>query len=89
MKLNHLDLHAPNVAETRDFFCDHLGFTQIETRGADGLAILHDDAGLELVCVFRRSRPVIPINHRPPIPISFRPGFRFEAGHLEDHLGRC
>ncbi len=33
-------------------------------------------------CVFRRSRPVIPINHRPPIPISFRPGFRFEAGHL-------
>ena len=33
-------------------------------------------------CVFRRSRPRIPIGSRPPIPVSFRPGFRFEAGHF-------
>ena len=44
---------------------------------------------LAAACVFRRSRPVFPINHRPPIPISSRPGFRSEAGHFGDHLGRC
>jgi catechol 2,3-dioxygenase-like lactoylglutathione lyase family enzyme len=49
MRLNHLDLHVPDVAATRDFFRDHLGFREVETRGANGLAILHDDAGLELV----------------------------------------
>jgi catechol 2,3-dioxygenase-like lactoylglutathione lyase family enzyme len=54
MRLNHLDLHVPDVAATRDFFRDHLGFTEIETRGTNGLAILHDDAGLELVI----SRPI-------------------------------
>lgn len=54
MRLNHLDLHVPNVAETRDFFVRHFRLTQTETRGADGLAILHDDHGLELVI----SRPI-------------------------------
>ena len=54
MRLNHLDLHVPDVAATRDFFRDHLGFTEIATRGANGLAILHDHNGLELVL----SRPV-------------------------------
>jgi catechol 2,3-dioxygenase-like lactoylglutathione lyase family enzyme len=49
MRLNHLDLHVPDVAATRDFFREHLGFREIETRGANGLAILQDDAGLELV----------------------------------------
>jgi catechol 2,3-dioxygenase-like lactoylglutathione lyase family enzyme len=49
MRLNHLDLHVPDVAATRDFFRDHLGFSEIETRGANGLAILQDDASLELV----------------------------------------
>lgn len=54
MRLNHLDLHVPDVAATRNFFRDHLGFREVETRGVDGLAILHDDAGLELVI----SRPI-------------------------------
>lgn len=54
MRLNHLDLHVPDVAATRDFFRDQLGFAEVATRGTDGLAILHDDAGLELVI----SRPV-------------------------------
>lgn len=48
MRLNHLDLHVPDVAAARDFFCNCLGLTEIETRGANGLAILHDDVGLEL-----------------------------------------
>lgn len=54
MRLDHLDLHVPNVAETRDFFINHFGLEPVETRGADGLAILHDEAGLELVI----SRPI-------------------------------
>ncbi|NLS15966.1 VOC family protein [Rhizobium sp. P40RR-XXII] len=49
MRLNHLDLHVPDVASTRDFLVTAFGLTEVETRGANGLAILRDDAGLELV----------------------------------------
>ncbi|WP_235364681.1 VOC family protein [Sphingomonas sp. ERG5] len=52
--MNHLDLHVPDVAATRDFLIEHFGLTEVETRGADGLAILNDDAGLEIVI----SRPI-------------------------------
>lgn len=54
MRLNHLDLHVPDVAAARDFFVDVFGLKTIETRGRDGLVILNDDAGLELIL----SRPV-------------------------------
>jgi catechol 2,3-dioxygenase-like lactoylglutathione lyase family enzyme len=54
MRLNHLDLHVPDVAATRDFFVTYFNLRLIETRGANGLAILADDAGLELVL----SRPM-------------------------------
>lgn len=49
MRLDHLDLHVPDVADTRDFFVKYFGLTPVATRGANGLAILQDDAGLELV----------------------------------------
>lgn len=49
MRLNHLDLHVADVAATRDFLVHHFGFRHIQTRGRDGLAILHDTSGLELV----------------------------------------
>ncbi|MDT5334522.1 MAG: hypothetical protein QOD90_27 [Mycobacterium sp.] len=49
MILNHLDLYVPDVAATREFFVQHFGFRHHATRGADRLAILYDDAGLELV----------------------------------------
>ena len=49
MILNHLDLHVPDVTATREFFVQHFGFRHQDTRGADRLAILYDDAGLELV----------------------------------------
>ncbi|RKD56679.1 VOC family protein [Rhizobium sp. WW_1] len=54
MRLNHLDLHVPDVAATRDVLVSAFGLTEVGTRGANGLAILRDDAGLELVI----SRPV-------------------------------
>ncbi|MDL2410217.1 VOC family protein [Rhizobium calliandrae] len=54
MRLNHLDLHVPDVAATRDFLVSVFDFTEIETGRANGRAILRDDAGLELVI----SRPV-------------------------------
>jgi catechol 2,3-dioxygenase-like lactoylglutathione lyase family enzyme len=54
MRLNHLDLHVPDVAVARDFFVAVFGLTAIETRGRDGLAILNDDTGFELVL----SRPI-------------------------------
>ena len=49
MRLNHLDLAVPDIAATRDFFEAHLGFTHLETRGQNGLAILRDETGLVLV----------------------------------------
>jgi extradiol dioxygenase family protein len=54
MRMNHLDLHVPDVAAAREFFVDIFGLKATETRGRDGLAILNDDAGLEIVL----SRPV-------------------------------
>lgn len=89
MRLNHIDLHVPNVAETRDFFCNHLGFTLSESRGTDGLAILHDDAGLELVI----SRPVAKLGCADSATVGFSTyhiGFivdtRAEVNHLHAAL---
>lgn len=48
MHINHIDIPVPEVAATRDFFVRHLGFTHRQTRGRDGIAILHDDAGTVL-----------------------------------------
>jgi catechol 2,3-dioxygenase-like lactoylglutathione lyase family enzyme len=49
LRLNHLDLHVPDVAQTRDFLVAYFGFKHLDTKGADALAILEDDAGFELV----------------------------------------
>jgi catechol 2,3-dioxygenase-like lactoylglutathione lyase family enzyme len=49
MILNHLDLYVPDVTATRTFFERHFGFRHQVTRGADRLAVLYDDAGLEMV----------------------------------------
>jgi hypothetical protein len=49
MRLNHLDLHVPDVATTTNFLVTCLGLRLVEMRGANGLAILTDDNGLELV----------------------------------------
>lgn len=54
MRLNHLDLHVPDVAATGDFFIRHFGLRLVQMRGANGLAILEDEAGLEIVI----SRPI-------------------------------
>lgn len=54
IRLNHLDLHVPDVAATRDVLVSAFGLIEIETRGVNGLAILRDHAGLELVI----SRPI-------------------------------
>jgi catechol 2,3-dioxygenase-like lactoylglutathione lyase family enzyme len=49
MRLNHIDLHVPDVAATAEFFTTYLGLTLIDTRANGGLAILSDGHGLELV----------------------------------------
>jgi catechol 2,3-dioxygenase-like lactoylglutathione lyase family enzyme len=49
MRLNHLDLHVPDVAATAHFFTTYLGLTPVETRANGGLMILSDGHGLELV----------------------------------------
>ncbi|WP_105427682.1 VOC family protein [Neorhizobium tomejilense] len=54
MRMNHIDIHVPDVAATSAFLIRHFGLTLRETRGGNGLAILNDDSGLEIVV----SRPV-------------------------------
>jgi catechol 2,3-dioxygenase-like lactoylglutathione lyase family enzyme len=49
MILNHLDLYVPDVTATRTFFEQYFGLRHEATRGAGRLAVLYDDAGLELV----------------------------------------
>jgi catechol 2,3-dioxygenase-like lactoylglutathione lyase family enzyme len=49
MRLNHIDLYVPDVAATRDFFIRYFALKLRQSRGADGLAILEDDSGLEIV----------------------------------------
>jgi catechol 2,3-dioxygenase-like lactoylglutathione lyase family enzyme len=49
MRLNHIDLHSPVVAETASFFVDHFGLTLVEKRGKDAFYRLTDGSGLVLV----------------------------------------
>ncbi|MBB4837675.1 catechol 2,3-dioxygenase-like lactoylglutathione lyase family enzyme [Sphingomonas kyeonggiensis] len=49
MRLNHLDLPVPDIAEARAFFERWLGFRHVQTLGDNGLSILVDGAGLVLV----------------------------------------
>ena len=49
MRLNHLDLHVPDVAAAAEFFILYLGLRHIDARANGGLAILSDGHGLELV----------------------------------------
>jgi catechol 2,3-dioxygenase-like lactoylglutathione lyase family enzyme len=49
MRMNHLDLHVPDVAATSDFLVQQFGLILHEMRGVNGLAILNDKAGLEIV----------------------------------------
>lgn len=49
MRMNHIDIHVPDVAATTAFLVRHFGLTLRETRGGNSLAILTDDAGLEIV----------------------------------------
>ena len=47
MRLNHLDLHVPDVARTVAVLTEHFGLHQEFAR--DGLVVLRDDTSLELV----------------------------------------
>ena len=80
MRLNHLDLPVPDIAETRAFFEKYLGFTHESTLGRDGLSILRDEAGMVLV-----------LSRRPPegpqgFPGSFHIGFHLESEEAVTNL---
>lgn len=72
MRMNHLDLPTSDLAATRAFFVDHLGFTHQQTLGADGLSILRDDSGLVLVLSRLRREGA------QGYPKGFHIGFHFE-----------
>lgn len=49
MRMNHLDFYVPDVQATVDFLTTHFELKLVEMRGQNGLAILNDDAGMEIV----------------------------------------
>lgn len=48
MRLNHIDLHVPDVAATCDFLVSVFGLVE-QARPNGALRILQDDAGMEIV----------------------------------------
>jgi catechol 2,3-dioxygenase-like lactoylglutathione lyase family enzyme len=56
MRLNHLDLPVPDVAEARAFFERWFGFRHERTLGQDGLSVMSDESGLVLVLSRRQRR---------------------------------
>jgi catechol 2,3-dioxygenase-like lactoylglutathione lyase family enzyme len=49
MKLNHLNLAVPNVAETAAFFEKYFQMRRLETKGDNVLTVLSDEAGFVLI----------------------------------------
>ena len=49
MQLNHLDLSVPDVAAASAFLTRHFGFTLLQTKGNQGMAVLAGDGGVVLV----------------------------------------
>lgn len=78
MKLNHIDLHVSDVDAARQFFEKHFGLRCTYQR-AEQIALLEDDAGLELgVSNLRGSPP-------PKYPPDFHVGFVLErADEVQD-----
>jgi catechol 2,3-dioxygenase-like lactoylglutathione lyase family enzyme len=48
LRINHIDLHVPDVKTTRDFLRENFGLSCVCSYDADGFAILRDCAGFEL-----------------------------------------
>ena len=69
MRLNHLDLSVPDVAQAIPFFEKAFGFQHLETKGNAGMAILEGEGGF--VLVLTRAAPA----EHPPYPKSFHIGF--------------
>jgi catechol 2,3-dioxygenase-like lactoylglutathione lyase family enzyme len=78
MILNHLDLYVPDVSATCMFFEQHFGLRHHVTRGADRLAVLYDDAGLELVI----SQPIRKLDGAEQVALgvtTYHIGFRLQS----------
>jgi catechol 2,3-dioxygenase-like lactoylglutathione lyase family enzyme len=69
MQLNHLDLSVPDVASAVSFFEAGFGFTLLQTKGNDGMAILRGDCGFVLVLTRAQQ------TDRPLYPKTFHIGF--------------
>lgn len=74
MQLNHLDLSVPDVPAAVAFFETAFGFTLLETKGNDGMAILRGDGGV--VLVLTRAAPAT----TPLYPKTFHIGFLLPSG---------
>lgn len=61
MQLNHLDLHVPNVIESREFFINFLDFKLMSAPSSSAIAILEDES--EFVLVLQKQKH--PDDHYP------------------------
>jgi catechol 2,3-dioxygenase-like lactoylglutathione lyase family enzyme len=79
MTLNHLDLHVPNVFQTRDFLTEFLGFKLISSPTAPTIAILEDQDGFVLVLQKQKL-------DTDRYPAGFHIGFYVEGQSIVDEL---
>jgi len=59
MQLNHLDLSVPDVAAASAFLTRHFGFTLLQSKGNQGMAVLAGEGGVILVLT-RHEEPSYP-----------------------------
>jgi lactoylglutathione lyase len=71
MQLNHLHLSVSDVAAASAFFTCHFNFTELESRGNNGMAIIKGEAGVLLV-LMRHSSSIDPSQ---AYPAMFHIGF--------------
>jgi catechol 2,3-dioxygenase-like lactoylglutathione lyase family enzyme len=80
MRLNHLNLTVPDIAQNRQFFETHFGFRCVAQRGPDALAVLIDESGFVLTLNnFGNATEV-------KYPGAFHIGFRQESREQVDEM---
>jgi lactoylglutathione lyase len=83
MRINHLNLAVDDVPIAAQFFIEYFGFTSLEEKGRDALAVLADDVGFTLIVShFDRTT-------KPEYPRDFHIGFIQESkAEVEALYGR-
>ena len=85
MRLNHLDLTVPNVAQSRAFFETYFGLRCVVSVGDDELAVMTDEAGFALTLTSPdRTAPVV--RYPGGFHVGFMQASRERVDEIYEHL---